>query len=590
MYRPLASMILTTFFSFASLAAGECQDGLTPAEGCLVSSSKYHYDSPYNGRETLGENLTTTSESTSITVPTGYYDNKTITWLSDNLLAANLKEGVNAFGVTGILNANATAACTLDSPLATTSACDANAATYIYTQASGGRGLDCNNVGGAVQGNCFLTTSGATVRSEATTSNCSRSGAVTKTCMVTANSFWYTSEFGGRSLSCINGVNTTSCWLPVESASVSVANLCRENTNTAGYNATPCRTAGTNRFVYTSDKGGRANICLDNDAGFCWIDAATKAGTATNLTASNIRLGRTIYGIAGTYNGVPFAWGSGAHRLKSVTDNRRTYTYESTLAANVNLPSDYYPIPKIASSTDGFNQPTIVTPVNRTGWSTTECGTTGSIQTRASNCTTVFNALGSGAIWIGERHGNAGQTTWQLITRRWSSSLSRAFEVWQDTATGLIWSSRVSGGINWCKASGNSASTLVRTDLQDVDPFNICSSSLHQNVGANNAISACYEGAGFVSTGTTIEGKASLNMSNAASSGKVAWRLPTIYDYMLANHHGLRFVLPDTADAQEWTATTFATDRSKAWTFDGNTGARQTQERRFAFSARCVGR
>jgi hypothetical protein len=94
-----------------------------------------------------------------------------------------------------------------------------------------------------------------------------------------------------------------------------------------------------------------------------------------------------------------------------------------------------------------------------------------------------------------------------------------------------------------------------------------------------------------LSTGTKQEGKAELKTVAPAlkAQGRVFWRIPTIYDYMLANHNGLRYVLPDIG-SEEWTATTFSNDRTMAWTFNSANGYRRIQPKTYNYTVRCVGR
>lgn len=600
MYRSLIPSVFLLILTLAPVARAAsslsaCQDGEVPADGCEVRAESYLYEEAYNGREDEGANQTGADNATTHTLPEGWFQGKSMSWSSPDLTPANIKEGVSVFGLTGILGLDAVANCPVDgaSPLA--AKCHAQPGDYVYAQSMGGRAANCSVTNNATSGPCWLAhPDGKALRSEPTTSTCFRSGLQTKDCAVSAGSYWYTTAYGGRSRECVEGTNTLPCWLPVESAVANVANICNEDATNSGYNTASCKTAGTNRYVYSTALGGRGTICSSNEVGYCWVNVASKSLLETDLIASNIRNGKSLFGVTGNYTGIAFSWGSGAHREKSSdpnTDNRMTYTVESALAAASNLAADYNPVPKVATSTDGYNQSSQVETVDRTGWNTTQCGTTGSISTRISNCSTTFSGVGSGATWHGARRGNAGQGSWTLVTRRWNAGHGRAYEVWRDDATGLLWSSHVSTSLNWCKASGNSNSSNAPEDMREDDPSNICDSSLFQSTGANDAISACYVGTGFSTAGTTQEGKTSLVPANAVGSGKVTWRLPTMYDYMLANHHGIRFVLPDIwSSGEEWTATSFANDRSKAWTFDGYTGSRQARDRRFAYAVRCVGR
>lgn len=610
MHRALIPLLL--LLSNPTLGAEErpdCGEGPVPFGGCqVVQGPAYLYESEFGGRGTLIEDPVTADASVTHSLAEGYYLNQLLTWSAPTFAASNIKDGVAVFGLNGSANASLPADCALDGSLGVSARCTIQAPpnAYVYAAAFGGRSTECSITANtsptppSIPGACWMASPNTTIRSDATTPMCTVSGPVSKSCIVSAG-YWYTTAFNGRSATCINGTNSSSCWLNAESAYAGVSTACNENATNSGYNTAACKTAGANRYVYSSSMGGRGTTCSDTDQGYCWIGTAQKSGTASNLIASNIRSGKVIFGVTGNYQGTPFSWGSGAHRAKSGTasPNRITYTYETNsdgtgLATTANLPSAYAPVPKISVSTDAYKGsvvgPTQVTAVTRTGWSTTTCGTSGTLATRIANCASVFSGRGTGASWNGAVYGNAGQAEWKLVTRTYTSGVN--YEVWQDQATGLLWSSQVtnSSGLGWCIASGNSNSTRVDASLAEADPAGICTNSTFQNSGNNNAWSACYEGTGFSAAGVPA-GKAGLTSSLATTNGRVRWRLPTMYDYIMANHHGLRFVLPDIGDAgEEWTATVNANDRQQAWTFDGRTGSRQTRSRMYSFAVRCVGR
>jgi hypothetical protein len=290
------------------------------------------------------------------------------------------------------------------------------------------------------------------------------------------------------------------------------------------------------------------------------------------------------------------------HRAKttpSITITAESSTYAPS-GTNTALPAGYHPVPKIATDNDGYNTAgTQVTLVNRTGWTT--CGTGTTISAKMAHCAATF-AAGT-TVWLGSGSGNAGQSSWTLVSRTGNIVNGMAQEVWQDNNTQLLWSSLVSTGINWCKASGNSnnQSTLVTgQSLNEVDPNGYCSSQTYQEqstpVGTTNpqlsAISACSELSGYTTTdaGISNAGKSGLI---ATSTPKVAWRLPTIYDFMVANANGIRFVMPDmltVTSGPEWTATIYSTDTAQSWTFDSQTGSRSKSLRTFSLPVRCVGR
>lgn len=438
--------------------------------------------------------------------------------------------------------------------------------------------------------------------------------------------------FGGRGKNCIYGTNNEPCWIDDADAYVENDTTCSEKSpdGSAGASGTAlnsfsCKTKGdpntiqynnglvsstVGRFVYRTPRGGRNADCGQGKVGLCFTTTDLKSGLEPDLDPNNFQKGLVIFGIRGTYEAPEIVYGSGAHRApsSSTTVNRIAYKQNLTgesnrLEANPNqnssqiYPTDYHPVPKIATDSEAD-----VVGVNRATWNNTQCGTIGTIAARVANCVSVF---GSNATWKGTVRGNAGQTDWELVTRRNYSGANH--EVWRDTGTGLMWSSLVSTSQNWCKATGSNGRKVSdgvdmvydqMTSAED-DPSNYCDNATYQD--QTTPVSTCYIDipengdpnlfATTYNTATT-PGKAALLPTLSGSAGRVYWRVPSMYDYILANHHGLRFVLPDigTNTDEEWTATTSASNRKNAWTFSGKTGARQYKQRNNPAAVRCIGR
>lgn len=345
------------------------------------------------------------------------------------------------------------------------------------------------------------------------------------------------------------------------------------------------------------------------------MQGTTKSEADPNLNAANIKTGITIFGILGTYAASDSgSMSSNIHRDKgtipwsivkeSVTD--RGTAYPNATAGTIRA------IPSILKDDDGFIG-TSITYVDRTGWGATTCGTTGTIDARIANCA-ANGTLGAQAAWDGTLKGNAGQSTWKLVTRTGNVDPSgRAREVWRDERTGLLWSSLVSGEantyviktqgsetsevtqagdgkyINWCKASGSN--NISGNPAAEDDPQDYCDNASYQNT-AGNAISACFEGAGFtdvdnIDNNIDSAGKAGLH------SPTVSWRLPTKYDYTQAETDGIRFVLqemgPNTFN-YEWSASVYSDSRYYAWIFYPVNGYFNYDNRYVNYAVRCVGR
>lgn len=573
----------------------ECEQGVaTTTTPCIVKASRFVYDAEYGGRSTLGSNQTTANGSLSRVFPFGWYDGNTATVNDSDLQSTNIASGTTIFGVTGDLLGSSFPLCTapgvVDSEGKIGASCEAETGSYVYDSEFGGRNNICvENV--ELTAPCWLPVTGRYIISDAVTiSNCTAEGIISTACVVAASNFWYNAEYGGRSLNCtLNVPNAAPCWTNQPNTYVRSGTACAD-----GYNGGSCVIAPP-KYVYTTEFGGRNTLCTSNNVGSCWF-AANKNVVDTNLIAANIKISESIFGVSGTFTGVLTEWGSGISRATSTTTNVLSYAAESTTysgASGTALPAYYYAVPKIGSSDDAYNLTTQVTLVNRTGWNATTCGTAqATVSARIANCVTVF---GANATWNGAANGHNGEGQWKLVTRTGNASAGKGREIWQDQSTGLMWSSVVSTGLNWCKASGSSnsaESNIIAGNYNEDDPSDICDNSFYQ-IQTASPISACEDAIGFSSTDTDLDnlGKGGLNRT---STPKVSWRLPSIYDYMVANHDGLRFVMPDALNAntagQEWTATVDSTDRLKAWLFDPTTGTRSKDERSFSYAVRCIGR
>ena len=321
----------------------------------------------------------------------------------------------------------------------------------------------------------------------------------------------------------------------------------------------------------------------------------------TNLVASNIASGVSIFGVTGTATTGGVVLPSNMHRDRTTTQislTNETVTNAGTAYTNASpygTATGYRAVPDINKDDESFSGSS-VTKVTRTGplaaASPTSCGTSGTIAARIANCASV---IGAPATWDGTTNGNAGQGVWRLVTRTGamagSTTLRLGREVWQDQRTGLLWSSRISASLNWCRATGSnniSGNSTVQADA------GICGHSSYQNTGGN-ALSACFEGTGFTQAGDA-GGKGGLG---STSTPAVAWRLPTRYDYSVADANGIRFVLPEMVSGfttVEWTATVASWDRTYAWMFWSETGALNPVGRTSSYNGadaiavRCVGR
>lgn len=571
---------------------------------CLNSTAgRYVYNDQYGGRYTASSNVINAANGVaSVLIPTGWYAaGGTVNFSDSNIATGNVKDAINLFGTLGNIATSAADACVLagGGGVVSGAACSAARDDYFYTAAYGGRSFECTNEGLATTNTqaCWVDANGYRITSTLPTgsgseADCAVTGQQAAACRGIAATYWYNQAYGGRSLLCTLGFNAQPCWLDQTGYIVSSAdgsNACTDNALNNG----ACDTQ-PGRYVYPDEYGGRAANCTNDVNGSCFVTASTKQILEPNLVADKIRNNISIFGITGTFSGNG-DWGSGAHRNID-TPQIGSAAEASQYAANgslPNLPAGYRTVPKIATDDDGLDPSTNlnVEAVDRTGWGTTSCGITQvTVIDRITDCSSVF---GGNALWNGAVSGNAGQGIWKLVSRSTDKSGSKGREVWRDERTGLLWSSIIGTATNWCKAAGSSNATNVSASIKESDPSSICDNGTYQN--QTTAISGCFEGAGFTTTDATIDnlGKVGMNLAGSGTSPKIAWRLPTLYDYEVADANGLRFVLPDlgtNGNLDEWTATISSSIRSRAWVYNGAQGVHSTKARTLTSAFRCVGR
>lgn len=517
--------------------------GLTCLSAWLAGCGS-QVNTPISPITNSGTDVSGANGQLSFVIPPGLYDGSRSAIASDtNLLASNIVSGVSIFGVTG----NATGAfgaCT-DNAL-NAGQCTTAASRYVTSTAGA-------NVSGA---NGLLTTTIPQGFYDGT-----QSASMSDANLVAGNIASGVTIFG------VTGTAAGGAFA-----------ACTDNALNAGQ----CSTAA-NRYV-ASAVG--ANVNGANGSSSATIPQGFYDGTQScsmadaNLLAANIASGVTIFGVTGT----AAVFNSNAYRNQATP--AITQAQETTTHAGAAFPAGYQEVPRISTDDDGYVSAGVtssqVTLVNRAAF--VNCGTAQStIVARISDCATQN---GADATWDGSVKGNAGQGAWKLVTRAAANQ-----EVWQDQRTGLVWSSVLTAAENWCRASGNA---------EVGDPSNYCDNVIYQPTSE----SWCAE------TGTTVEAagsgevwatpvyhasKGGMGATATATSPSVRWRLPTKYDYQLADNNGIRFVMPEmatTGSAFEWSASVNASsvNRADAWAFHGATGSFATSVRTTAASVRCVGR
>lgn len=303
-----------------------------------------------------------------------------------------------------------------------------------------------------------------------------------------------------------------------------------------------------------------------------WADNFGQIGIRQRVTGTRqVRcVGRP--GTAGTASGSD----SYATRLSSMIHRDKgstAITLEGeTIAGNGGLPAGYREVPDLNKDDEGSNDVN-VTPGSRPA---VVCGNSQStIALRIANCAALNP---TNAIWDGSVKGNAGQGVWKLVT------YNGTHEVWRDERTKLLWSDTL-GQTNWCRASGSSGGGPLFED----DISNYCDNAGNQNQVTPE--SWCVENAGFNTPALYDSMKGGMRLAASGTSPSVVWRLPTNWDFNMAEVNGLRFPLP-TAIISFWSSTAYSFIRAYGWFFVGDRGDLGGDDRAIAatYYVKCVGR
>jgi len=604
---------------------------------CLLKAGRFFYSEENGGRTpdiSTDNNIANgkyEGGKMAAAIPPGYYNGAAkITFTSKDsegnelLVAANIRNSVSILGVTGTApNPNALPpACNLLSlPVSASEAtpCLLSKDLNVYTSAYGGRSTVCDMSDPTQsKNNCWINDTKkyyVSSNQETPVSKCtipaSGDPLVAQACWIESALFPYNSKYGGRGTLCTTSEdpNPTACWADQISTDIkgyvttsTFSNWCAWDQKTTkdcrirvavpADPATPTPAIKSAGYVYKDEFGGRNKPCVNDEEGFCWT-AVSKDTLETNLVPDVIAAGKTIFGVVGKFRGEG-SWKSGAHRdsyAYPIALSDESFIFGGAGNQEAGLPDGYREVPMATRDSDATFDSLFVG-VDRSGWGTQQCGTgaesdvlpngfkTWTLRARMSHCAGIFQV---NAIWNGQMQGNAGQAKWKLVVRK--AVNNKVYEVWLDDNTGMLWSSLVSSGIDWCKASGNSQGDLA------------VSGSCKNLQGSGDPVSACYEGSGFSQTNDSLDlnGKGGLNKSS--NDLQVGWRIPTLFDYEVAEYNGIRFVMPDMGKALstssqqfEWMGTTNSADATKAWVFSSKLGKHAFLSRNLTAGVRCIGR
>lgn len=606
----------------------ECIENGFNSDICVLKAGHFYYTSENGGRSPdQAQDIVAEAGKISSTLPDGYYPGTTkITFSDTDLTAANIRNGVNIFGIIGNMSVSGSlpATCSLATQPVTFGglSCLLSKDLYVYSTAYGGRGAMCTlNNSTISQKDCWISeTKKFYLSNEQITplSKCvpGTDSVVSEQCWTEVGKVPYSQKYGGRETTCSTdeSLNATPCWVDNISSEVKgfvtsdkftnwciwdqkTTSDCRIRVNVkveSGDSPTPAvRTAG---YVYQEQYGGRGTLCKNDNEGFCWT-AVDKPDLEKNLIPEVIKSGVIIFGVEGKFRGEG-SWKSGAHRdsyAYPVALSDESGYFAGSGSQESGLPDGYREVPMATRDTDATFTASL-TGVDRTGWGSTTCGTgavgdklptgytTWTLRARMAHCGDIF---GINAIWNGQNLGNAGQSKWRLVTRTGSIASGKGKEVWLDDNTGMLWSSLISTSTNWCRASGNKEAGTA------------CATNDAGGADAGKAVSACYEGTNFTTVHTSLpnnEGKGGLNIISTPLP--VAWRIPTLYDFEVAEYNGIRFVLPDIGKALSSTSTQYewlgtikkGTSGAKAWVVSSKTGSHASLSLGFTAGVRCIGR
>ena len=367
------------------------------------------------------------------------------------------------------------------------------------------------------------------------------------------------------------------------------------------------------------------------DAAAAFPGAGYYSGIQNAPVAGDVCKGISVMGVAGQKTCITI--NSGIHRTKGASPGGMGLLDEFEKGDVPTLTAEgYREVPIIATDHDGYAGSAVDKAARDSGHDEWDSNGSGiprnacgmgidTLDGRIADCDTQHAlkpswdaAAGDGRIsWDGEVNGNAAEGSWTLVTVYMRAGANgdtcdaTCREVWRDDRTGLIWSDRLGdlsgtadqGIFNWCWASGNS--NRGGSPYQEDDDDNLCNNAANQDQG--NPRSLCAEDAAWLFTATGITHnttyefddpkggmRAAADYDVKGDSPTIYWRLPTVYDWKLADVNGVRHVLPNMS-TNYWSASASSSPSTNAWEFFGQYGnVNDGNGREEDSRVRCVGR
>ena len=184
-----------------------------------------------------------------------------------------------------------------------------------------------------------------------------------------------------------------------------------------------------------------------------------------------------------------------------------------------------------------------------------ECGISGSIETRIMNC--AVNAKSTVV-------SNTG-TVWNLVSRKYDQPSDALYEVWRDSKTGLLWGDF----LGW------------------------------KNYAYPQNLPTFYQAVKLADDGNVIQETACDSKLGKAASAQIQdknFGLPTYYEFLEAEKNGFREVLPHMhyrpQEPRFWSRTRSPNNPryGRPWVFDSNDGYAFSVAPDWGAAVRCIGR
>lgn len=588
-----------------------CVLGLNTKE-CLARAGHFLYEGAMGGRTSTVSSQVIELKTLSTPIPSGWIDSNSVkAKLSgiENLKSENIRSGVTILGITGSFMTLTPSVCVDGALSSTSSSCVVPKGAFVRQSPLG---LCPVNATSALSTACLVnTTNPYFLKDESIFAPlCSSFGEAGSACTLpVAGGFVYSEVYGGRGTLCSDeenidagGKTIKACWLDAAGANKRIVDemkACRSNEPLSSSCFAPLES-----YVYDKPFGGRDLDCdletAVND-GNCYINFENIVDIDprfnTSVFASRIVKGKNILGVAGGFTTIG-GWLSGMHRDRDQTPIEvQKENLISSLGSGYRIGDriNYYYDTEGEPSFDENGGTSVVNSVDRTKILDQTCGygKTGSgdsldgqsVFLRIKDCK---EKLKLNAVWDGGSQGNASQSKWEMVLRK-----KDGFELWRNNQTGLIWSSRVAVGTNWCVASGSSGAAQI-------------DGSLREDVLGSDANEPCRANLESVCAGFDLDQAGGYNVVHIAAqmnsvampASQIKWRIPTLEDYELGEFHGLRFVMPDMgllqndASAFDWTGSVVEGNLGRGWVYnlkDGRYSSFPRSNTSPQVGVRCIG-